>query len=345
MPFEVDDDLDPTEISDRVWIWKNWLPHYQVTLLSGDSAAGKSRGLASILGFFVREEPYPDGLYSDVKPSSIFLINTESDKQEVIETYVAQGWDEKDLLKLKVIRHFINPKGDRESFDIDSPAHYTELIAMIKKWQPSVIIFDPLVEFHRRNDISSKDIRALMMKLAHIAQHYKVAIVVISHWNKNEKQSNANRNAGSHQFLAAVRSAITVYREKDDLRVWHHQKTSIGKEQDDLGYTIAEPDGMVLWGKKADSPESSDSKVYQAEKWIREQLVKFNSIQVSEAYKVCGFNERTLRRARHNIDPDVCTVWKMTAFKQEAFWELKSEKNIWGHGKLSTSAPGSPPQL
>lgn len=320
---------------ERVWVWKNWIPHHQVTIIAGDSAIGKSRTLASVLGCLVRQEPFPDGEFPDMQAPHILLINTESDKLEVSDTYKAQGWDETDFRHLHILRQ-VQHNGLLESFDIDKPHHLEALAKERKKYKEVIIVLDPFVEFHSRNTISDSQIRALVVKLQLLARSWKVSIILMAHWNKNEKQSYGARLAGSHQLTAGVRAMINLYREKN-LRVFHQHKNTNGPEQPDITYTIEAPAGSVMWNLQ--TVASPDTKIGQAEIWLKKYLTDHGEVSIKDCIEACDYTELTLRRARHNLDLEIFTRWKLPegGHKQIAYWELRSEKNLWGLIKLKTS--------
>lgn len=335
----VTEEPDLVDNSERVWIWRNWIPHHQVTIVSGDSSVGKSRTIASVLKSLVSQEPFPDGEFPTIQPCHVLLVNTESDKLEVSDTYAAQGWDASDLLKLHILREVQNGP-IREAFDIDNPKHLEALASEVHKHKAGVIILDPLIEFHHRNTIKDQEIRNLMVKLRSLANTWRVAIICMVHWNKNEKQSYGARMAGSHQLTASVRAVINLWHERDGLRTFHLQKHSNAPDQPDLSYKIEAPDGMVIWGKSA---VSQDPKLLQAEDWLKTYLPQHGELTIEEVLSISGFSERTMRRARHNLDLDIYTKWKVVpgSAKQIAHWGWRSEANLWGLGSLKTHMPGS----
>lgn len=345
---------DPTGSETRPWIWKNHIPHYLVTTVSGDSAVGKSRTIASILKCHISDEAFPDGDMAVELPSKfppkVLLLNNESDDSEIGQTYQAQGWTDYELEhNLEIIRTIKN-NGKTETFNIDNTVHLETLYRVVKDIHPSVIVIDPLVEYHRRNTISDIQMRELLAKLGNMAQTWRVAIISMAHWNKNEKQSYGNRMAGSHQMLASVRSAIAVYREPNGQRIFQQQKNSNGPEQPPLGFTITEPNGMVLWGKLANSALDGNLKITQSECWLKDLLTTHGETPVAECIKLGltqGFSERTLRQARHNLDFEIYRRWKQLGPTKVAVWGIRQESNKWGQdfGIISTASPGSEPDF
>ena len=106
-----------------------------------------------------------------------------------------------------------NGKGER-AFDLN---HDIEALAEHLKSHPGIklIIIDPISAYlGRTNSHNNAEVRAVLAPLAKLAADHRVAIVAITHLNKSLTTDPLARIMGSTAFIAAVRSAFLVERDK-----------------------------------------------------------------------------------------------------------------------------------
>lgn len=337
-PFAfVPEDLDK-EYHTQEWVWRNRIPKRKVTIVSGDWGSGKTHAIMSVLTSIFKGEEFPDGEVPEEDAGRVLVLTTESSKGELSHMLIAQGCDEYEVERVKVISFMVDmATGERTAFDIDH--HMSVLESQLKQWKPILLIMDPLVEFHSRNEVNSHQIRGLMVKLDSLCQKWNLAILALMHWNKNEKLSRANRNAGSHQYQAGVKSFITVERDAKDhnLRHFRQDKMTLGPEPVGLAFTIDAPDGFVSWQKVTSTTASP--KLQDAKDWILQSCKTPQAVQ--ELMKVSPFAERTLKRARNALGLEIVTREIYTGGHMVSHWEVANENNLWGAISLSTSPPGS----
>lgn len=115
-----------------------------------------------------------------------------------------------------------------------------------------LVILDPIqayigakVDMHRANEI-----RPVLKHLVMIAEKYNCTIVLIGHMNKAAGSKSTYRGLGSIDIQATARSVLLVARLRDKLniRIMAHDKSSLAPTGDAIGFEMTEDSGMVCIG-------------------------------------------------------------------------------------------------
>lgn len=318
------------------WLWYRHIPRGLVTIVTGMGGAGKSKVIASILTNMLKQEEFPDGTMPGMEKSHILVLTTENDEFMIGEDFEAQGCTEEEEGPFIHVLSYVVEEGSETEYAFDLDLNYNELVAEIKRWNPGVLVIDPLREFHNRKDNDSKQIRDLMMNLDKLAKTYNLAIIGVVHWNKDQKLSREARMAGSHQYRDAVRSVIVVEEDrKSKVRSFVQDKINRAQTPDDLSFTIEPPNGMVSWTPVEGVAPASG--VQECEKWLVE-LLKNGPKPIKEIVEECPHTERTLYKARKNLGPAIYKSPHFHGMKFMETWELIGPENHWGG--MSMDAPG-----
>jgi len=137
---------------------------------------------------------------------------------------------------------------------------------------------------------------------------------------------------GTIDLIAAARSALLVANDPENpaVRVMFHQKHNLSPQGASLGYTITD-DGFRWIGEVSLSPmdalkptgggsDRSETKREAAAQWLESFLAQYPqgvaAKALFDAAREQGFSERTLRRARHEIDVVIAKsgplwLWKL----------------------------------
>lgn len=325
------------EREERKWLWPNRIPMDRVTLLSGDWGAGKTHFYADIVSRIMHQEAFPDGVFPGVPASNVLILTTESEDVDLVEVLEAQGVDQTDRKKV-ILGDYNEIQGRLTNIDLDKD--FAAVVEAIVSAKPILVILDPLLEFHTRNEIDAHAIRALMIKLHGLCVKYHFAMLAIVHWNKDEKASRRNRMSGSHQYGAAVRSMMTISMDSKDrgLRHLHQDKMSLGLTPETLDFRITPPEGMVVWEDEAGGEDTGGSRLAEAEAWLKNNLID-GPLTIDEVVKRSGMSLATINRARHKLGEQILTVRETINGKQVSKWEAISKRNNWGNGELSVDPP------
>lgn len=115
-----------------------------------------------------------------------------------------------------------------------------------------MVILDPIqayigakVDMYRANEI-----RPVLKHLGMIAEKYNCAIVLIGHMNKAAGSKSTYRGLGSIDIQATARSVLLVarLRDKPNIRIMAHDKSSLAPTGDSIGFEMTEDSGMICIG-------------------------------------------------------------------------------------------------
>ncbi len=115
-----------------------------------------------------------------------------------------------------------------------------------------LIILDPIqayigakVDMHRANEI-----RPVLKHLGMIAEKYNCAVILIGHMNKAVGSKSTYRGLGSIDIQGTARSVLLVarLRDKPNIRIMAHDKSSLAPAGDAIGFEMTEDRGMICIG-------------------------------------------------------------------------------------------------
>ena len=257
---------------------------------------------------------------SDVAPTGdVIFLSAEDDVADTLRPRLeAAGADISKVHVLEAITEAVY--GDIRNFDLRSDLSVLEDM-MEKIGNVALIVIDPITAYlGKTDDHKNADVRALLHALSNLAARHNVAIVCISHQNKGGNGQKAlMRIMGSVAFVAAVRAAFLIVKDKNDpdLRLFLPTKNNLGSDKTGLSFrieAISLADGIetsrIVWDKEvsisADAALSDDGEgayggaLQEAEEFLAE-LLREGPVQASEVKigaKSAGISNATLRRAQ-----------------------------------------------
>ena len=182
----------------------------------------------------------------------------------------------------------------------------------IDQVKPSLVIIDPLVAYIGVGvDINrANETRAVMAKLADIAERHSVAIMAVRHLTKGGALKAIYRGLGSIDITAACRSVIMAGCEPNNPqnRALVHIKSNLAPIGQSIGYELR--DGSFYWTGKSDltaarilaAEDSDDGKSARDEAvdFIKDELENgpVEAAQVWRDAREAGLAEATLKRAK-----------------------------------------------
>ena len=122
----------------------------------------------------------------------------------------------------------------------------------LAKTGAKVLILDPIqaylgggMDMNRANEA-----RDMTKKLGALAEKYQCAILLIGHMNKASGSKSTYRGLGSIDIQATARSVLLVarLRDKPNIRIMAHDKSSLAPAGDAIGFEMTEDNGMVCIG-------------------------------------------------------------------------------------------------
>ncbi len=291
-------DVEPETVS---WLWLPYIPVGKLTLLEGDPGIGKSWVSLAIATAVSLGKGLPGK--EAIESASVVLASAEDGLGDTIRPRLdAMGADDRNIHAIKGALDF----GD---------GGLAILEGYIEQVNPSLVIIDPLVAYigagvdiHRANET-----RAVMAKLADVAEKHGCAILTVRHLTKGGALKAIYRGLGSIDITAACRSVLMAGCDPDNpqKRGIVQIKSNLAPMGKAIGYELQ--DGGFYWTGESDLTaarilaveDSSEGKSArdEAADFLRDELADgaVEWQQIEKDRKAAGIAEITLRRARESL--------------------------------------------
>ncbi len=340
-------DIQPEPIS---WLWPGRIALGKLTLIAGDPGLGKSLITAAMAATVSKGFLWP----VDKTPSPIgdvMLLSAEDDPADTTRPRLdAAGADCRRIHVLKAVQEV-----DAEGTPIQHMFSFKRDIAALEELLSTLpdcrlLIIDPVSAYLDGTEShNNSDVRGLLAPLAELAAQYKVAVVLIQHFNKSGGGNAMYRSMGSIAFVAAARAAYIVTKDQNNpsRTLFMPTKNNLAKDSTGLAYSIvsAENDAPVIaWDLQpvaitADEalalpkPDEERTATDDACDFLQD-LLSGGSVKASEVQKEArgaGISEKSLRRAREKLG---IKPYRITF---TGGW-------MWGFAQDAQSSQDAPPQ-
>lgn len=239
--------LGSVEPSPVEWLWFNRIPLGKLTLLVGDPGQGKSFLSIYMAAQVTQGNSWPDIGNPNLK-GSVIMITAEDGIADTVRIRAdAAGADVQKIIILEGV------KTEKGEFDFFNLINY--LPALEKAIQETkdvrLVTIDPITSYLGTIDSHKNSaVRATLLPLAQLAENYKVAVVAISHLNKNTALQAIYRTMGSLAFIAAARAVWAVSRDEADesksRRFLTPVKTNLSINPTSLAFSIVDT-RVIFW--------------------------------------------------------------------------------------------------
>lgn len=222
------------------WLWYPYIPYGKITIIEGDPGEGKTTLVLKLAAALSRGLPLPCDDDKEYEPIHIIYQTAEDGIEDTIKPRLEKAGA--DCSMIRVI-----DETDKELSMTDD-----RLEQAIIETGARLIILDPIqayigatVDMHRANEI-----RPVLKHLGIIAEKHNYAIILIGHMNKASGSKSTYRGLGSIDIQATARSVLLVarLRDKPNIRIMAHDKSSLAPAGDAIGFEMTEDNGMVCIG-------------------------------------------------------------------------------------------------
>ncbi len=313
-------DVQPESVR---WLWLGRFALGKLTLLAGDPGLGKSLLTLDMAARISRGTPWPDALDVTNDVGGVVLLSAEDDVADTIRPRLdAAGADVARINLLSAVRRLPPFDAHRDAppdpveamFDLtrDLPALETAIEATP---DCRLVVIDPITAYLGGTDShKNAELRGLLAPLSDLAGRHRVAVVAVTHLNKNAAGPAIYRSMGSMAFVAAARAAWAVTKDKDDprRRLFLPIKNNLAADVLGMAYTIEPAEGggaaVVTW--ELDPVELSADDALQSDRghtddgddaasWLREALDdgRLPATVVHRQGRANGFSDKAMRKA------------------------------------------------
>ena len=222
------------------WLWYPYIPYGKITIIEGDPGEGKTTLVLKLAAALSRGLPLPCDDDKEYEPIHIIYQTAEDGIEDTIKPRLEKAGA--DCSMIRVI-----DETDKELSMTDD-----RLEQAIIETGARLIILDLIqayigatVDMHRANEI-----RPVLKHLGIIAEKHNCAIILIGHMNKASGSKSTYRGLGSIDIQATARSVLLVarLRDKPNIRIMAHDKSSLAPAGDAIGFEMTEDNGMVCIG-------------------------------------------------------------------------------------------------
>ena len=222
------------------WLWYPYIPYGKITIIERDPGEGKTTLVLKLAAALSRGLPLPCDDDKEYEPIHIIYQTAEDGIEDTIKPRLEKAGA--DCSMIRVI-----DETDKELSMTDD-----RLEQAIIETKARLIILDPIqayigatVDMHRANEI-----RPVLKHLGIIAEKHNCAIILIGHMNKASGSKSTYRGLGSIDIQATARSVLLVarLRDKPNIRIMAHDKSSLAPAGDAIGFEMTEDNGMVCIG-------------------------------------------------------------------------------------------------
>jgi len=327
--------IDPESL---LWLWYERIPLGKISLLVGNPGIGKSVLSMYIAAQVSRGAEWPDqpcireGTFDeeigDYVGDGVIILTTEDDLNDTVRVRLeAADANLSNIYTLTVKKTYKGEESEEPIYNLIDSLDLLEQ-AIKDKGNIALVILDPITGYMGTlNSNSNTEVRSFLNMLKILAEKYEVAVLGISHLNKNSELEAAYRILGSIGFNAGARSVWMVISNPadEDSRLLLPVKGNVGKNPKGLEFKLVSTEVDTADGtiesvrcaferdtvyRTADEVLAEEKKKQRApvkhsiKRWL-EDVLKNGAVDVkvieSKAAKD-SIGTRTLRRAKEDMN-------------------------------------------
>jgi hypothetical protein len=302
-------------VRSTTWTWPGWVAEGHITVLAGESGAGKSWFALALAKAAALGLPWPDQQAGPDGEALVFWLETEGRHAVLLERAEKMGVDPDFLVFM--------PQPLR-TYHIDDLADFAVLSLVVEQVRPRLIVVDSWSKAlaGKENDA---DVRFALDSLQALARSGEAPVVLVHHLRKRQVTDytdgfDFDRLRGSSVLAQSAACLIGI--DQPDRRAPVRRvscgKASLSPLPEPFGFEISD---LGLAFGPAPEPDQRQSKLEEAKAFLQEALADGPrpASEVMEEGRDEGFTERTLRRAKREL----CDYHREGGQRPVWMWSLK----------------------
>lgn len=328
--------LEDVEETRTNWLYQPYIPRGKITLCAAYPGSGKTYMLCFIAACVSTGRPF-FGIsmnnipFEPVPPENVIYLTTEDGLGDTIKARMR-------VCGANMKRVFSVETG-KASLTYDSP----EIEKFMQEKRPALMIFDPFQSYIGSIDMNAPNqTREKLNYIAELAEKYDVAVVLICHFNKNQKGDAITRILGSTDIVGISRSYMAIgnvpnNEGDEEIKFMSHEKSSLAKRGKTILFQIDPAKGGIVYcgenaltmddytairnkGRNRSAPALEAAKNFIIQQMPEGKRPAKEMYKLAEAVKI---PDKTLRRARD----DLGIIIKRHGFPAQSTWYLPDHEN------------------
>ena len=213
------------------WLWPNWIPKGQLTLMVAEPGVGKSALSVHLSACVFGTDPWPDGTQPEGPAARTLYCDTEGNERQLLDR--VRNWG--------LPAAALTVWGERPPFNLQDPECVLRAEHIVKEQKCSLLVVDTL-RGGFDGDENSSELGRMLRPWTEMARRTNVALLVVHHERKRQKGARTGGLdcvRGSSALVAAAKSVI---------HLGHADRTE-GRVRVELikhNYAPAPPDTLVM---------------------------------------------------------------------------------------------------
>lgn len=221
------------------WLFHPYIPRGKITLCAAYPGVGKTFLLCYIAACVSTGKSLFNQTPFTNDPGKVIYLTTEDGAGDTLKPRLrACG------ANMKNIATVID---DQASLSFESP----EIEGFVEEFKPDLLIFDPFQSYigEKTEMNAANKTRAVLNHVVALAEKYDIAVVLICHFNKNQKGDAITRIIGSTDIVGVCRSylALGTVPGNKELRYMSHEKSSLAHKGLTILFEINPEEGGIKY--------------------------------------------------------------------------------------------------
>lgn len=330
----VPDDNAPFVIASKitmrnvVWLWPNRIAIGKINFIAGYPDMGKSQLTCDIAARVTKGDPWPNK-EGRAEKGSVVMLSAEDDPADTIIPRLRAAGADLDKVAIAKVTVVDDEKGHRTLNIATDLKVLTEIVE--RQGDLKLVIIDPISAYMggkaTADTYKNTEVRAVLAPLAEWAAKHELAVLFVSHFNKNGSGRALSRLTDSLAFGALARCGWFAVGEENAMgptgrKLFLKGKNNLAKDAGGLAYTIDERTvkhkGLTIeaphiaWqgpvsitvDQALNAAGAKASAIDLAETFLEDALASGpkSSHALKEQAEARGFSWATVRRAKVNLD-------------------------------------------